>query len=192
MSGTTGPAGTEETKAPAHHGIGALLLRPFAQVKPEEIAGAAMMALTVFLLLTAYYFLKTAREPLILLESDGGANVKAYAGAGQSALLMFVVPGYAWLAQKVGRARLLTTIYLFFAANLALFAFLTHTGRAVGVVFFLWVGVFNVTAVSQFWSFANDIYTPEQGKRHLQHLGCGQLASAPSSASLDRSTSRSW
>ena len=177
MSETPGSA-DDETKAPAHRGIAALLLRPFAQVKPEEIAGAALMALTVFLLLTAYYFLKTAREPLILLESDGGANVKAYAGAGQSALLMFVVPGYAWLAQKVGRARLLTTIYLFFAANLVLFAFLTHTGRAVGVIFFLWVGVFNVTAVSQFWSFANDIYTPEQGKRLFPILGAGSSIGA--------------
>ena len=163
---------------PEHRTLAAKLLRPFAEVKAEELAGAALMALTVFLLLTAYYFLKTAREPLILLEKDGGANVKAYAGAGQSALLMFVVPGYAYLAQKVGRLRLLTCIYLFFAANLAIFAVLTHAGRSIGVVFFLWVGVFNVTAVSQFWSFANDIYTPEQGKRLFPILGAGSSIGA--------------
>ncbi len=35
----------------------------------------------------------------------------------------------------------------------------------MGVVFFLWVGIFNSMIVAQFWSFANDIYTKEQGER---------------------------
>ncbi|MBI2504667.1 MAG: hypothetical protein HYW07_15715 [Candidatus Latescibacteria bacterium] len=35
----------------------------------------------------------------------------------------------------------------------------------LGVVFYLWVGIFNLMVIAQFWSFANDLYTPEQGKR---------------------------
>jgi ATP:ADP antiporter, AAA family len=35
----------------------------------------------------------------------------------------------------------------------------------LGVVFFLWVGIFNLFIIAQFWSFANDIYTEDQGKR---------------------------
>jgi AAA family ATP:ADP antiporter len=35
----------------------------------------------------------------------------------------------------------------------------------LGVVFFIWVGIFNMMVIAQFWSFANDLYTPEQGKR---------------------------
>jgi hypothetical protein len=53
--------------------------RPFAVVDPSEAIGAAVLTLTVFLLLTAYYLLKTAREPLILLH--GGAEVKSAASA---------------------------------------------------------------------------------------------------------------
>ena len=51
------------------------LLRPFAKVEPAEALTAVVLTLTVFLLLTAYYLLKTAREPLILLH--GGAEVKS-------------------------------------------------------------------------------------------------------------------
>ena len=49
----------------------ALMLRPFAKVEPGEAVSALVLMLTVFLLLMAYYFLKIAREPLILLY--GGA-----------------------------------------------------------------------------------------------------------------------
>ena len=67
----------------------ARLLRPFARIEPDEAVGAVVLAAIVFLLLTAYYLLKTAREPLILLH--GGAEVKSYASAGQAALLVLVV-----------------------------------------------------------------------------------------------------
>ena len=67
----------------------ARLLRPFARIEPDEAVGAVVLGAIVFLLLTAYYLLKTAREPLILLH--GGAEVKQYAAAGQAALLVIVV-----------------------------------------------------------------------------------------------------
>jgi AAA family ATP:ADP antiporter len=52
------------------------------------------------------------------------------------------------------------------------------------VPFYLWVGVFNVTAVSQFWSFANDIYTAEQGKRLFAILGIGSSVGAVAGAKI--------
>jgi hypothetical protein len=61
------------------------VLRPFASVEPDEALPSIILMMTVFVLLTAYYILKTAREPLILLH--GGAEVKSYAAAGQAALL---------------------------------------------------------------------------------------------------------
>src|SRR5687768_18001740 len=119
-------------------------LRPFAKVEPSEAVTAALLTLTVFLLLMAYYFLKTAREPLILLQ--GGAEVKSYAAAGQSLLLLFVVPAYSALARRVGRMKLLAGVYGFFALNLLVFAALVQAEVPLGVAFYLWVGIFNVTA----------------------------------------------
>src|SRR4051794_2908137 len=42
-------------------------LAPFARVEANEAVGVLLLAATVFLLLTSYYLLKIAREPLILL-----------------------------------------------------------------------------------------------------------------------------
>jgi AAA family ATP:ADP antiporter len=155
-------------------------LRPFAKVEPREAITAALLTLTVFLLLMAYYFLKTAREPLILLQ--GGAEVKSYAAAGQSLLLLLVVPAYSALAQRVGRMKLLAGVYGFFALNLLVFAALVEAKVGLGVAFYLWVGIFNVTAIAQFWSFANDIYTPEQGKRLFAVIGIGSSVGAVAGA----------
>jgi ATP:ADP antiporter, AAA family len=164
------------------------LLRPFAPVKPAEVVGVAVMTLAVFLLLTGYYLVKTAREPLILLH--GGAEVKQYAAAGQAALLVGVVQGYSWLAKRVGRARLIAIVYLFFVSNLVVFALLARAQVTIGVPFYLWVGVFNMTAVSQFWSLAADIYDQEQGKRLFAIVGVGSSAGAVVGARLAKSLAR--
>ena len=73
-----------------------------------------MVALSTnaFLMMTAYYILKTVREPLIL---QGGASrlsgveLKTYATAGQALLLLGIVPLYSHLAGKVTRLRLIRT-----------------------------------------------------------------------------------
>jgi len=159
-----------------------LLLRPFAKVEPAEALTAVVMTLTVFLLLTAYYLLKTAREPLILL--NGGAEVKSYAAAGQAVLLLGFVQLYGWVARKVGRMRLLLGVYVFFAANLLLFAALARAAVPVAIPFYLWVGVYNYTSIAQFWGYASDVYTPEQGKRLFAVIGIGSSLGAVAGAHL--------
>jgi len=158
------------------------LLRPFAKVEPAEALTAVVLTLTVFLLLTAYYLLKTAREPLILLH--GGAEVKSYAAAGQALLLLGFVQLYGWVARKVGRMRLLLGVYSFFAANLLLFAALARAAVPVAVPFYLWVGVYNYTSIAQFWGYASDVYTPEQGKRLFAVIGIGSSLGAVAGAHL--------
>src|SRR6478735_6875553 len=86
--------------------------RPFTQVHPDEVGIVALMTLTTFLLLTAYYLLKTVREPLILLQ--GGAEVKLYARAGQALIMAVFVHFYGELARHVGRMKLLGIVFLFF------------------------------------------------------------------------------
>jgi hypothetical protein len=54
--------------------------------------------------------------------------------------------------------------------------------EAVGVAFYLWVGVFNVTAMAQFWASAADVYTPEQSKRLFALLGIGSSVGAVAGA----------
>ena len=141
-----------------------------------------LLALNVFLLLTAYYLLKVAREPLILLGS--GAAVKSYASFGQAVLLVFVASFYGWLAARVRRVTLIALVTLFFAMNLGVFAVLGVRGVSLGIPFFLWVGVFNTVTVAQFWSFAAETYTEEQGKRLFPIVGIGSSIGAVGGAAL--------
>jgi AAA family ATP:ADP antiporter len=147
------------------------LLSVFADVRAGEGPGALLLAVNVFLLLAAYYLLKPAREALIL--SEYGAEEKAYAAAAQAVLLIGIVPLYGWLGSRVRRMPLMAITACFFSANLALFYLVGITGVRLGVVFYIWLGIFNVFVISQFWAFANDIYTEGQGRRLFPLVGVG-------------------
>lgn len=152
------------------------LLGPITGLRPGEANTAVLLALNVFLLLGTYYLLKTVREALILTE--GGAAVKSYSSAGQAVLMLLVVPIYGRIASTVSRVRLITIVTLFFAFNLILFALAGFAGMRVGIAFFLWLGVFNMMIISQLWSYANDLYTEEQGKRVFPIIGLGSSLGA--------------
>ena len=154
----------------------ARFLRPFSRVEPGEVALVGVMTLTAFLLLTAYYLLKTVREPLILLQ--GGAEVKLYARAGQAVIMAVFVHFYGELAKRVGRTKLLLIVFSFFISNLAVFALLARTDVSIGLAFFLWVGVFSYTVVAQFWGLAADLCSEEQGKRLFPIIGGGSSIGA--------------
>ena len=138
-------------------------LRPFTVVRDGEAPTTLLLTGNVFLLLTAYYVIKPVREALILAAS--GAEVKSYAAAGQALLLLLLVPLYGRLADRLPRRRLLNAVTGFFVACLVAFYLLAEAGVRVGIPFFLWVGIFNLMIVAQFWSFANDLYSREQGER---------------------------
>jgi AAA family ATP:ADP antiporter len=120
--------------------------------------------------------LKTAREVFILTE--GGAEVKSYSSAGQAVLLLFLVPAYGAFASRVSRVRLVSWVTLFFASNLVLFVLAIGAGLRIGIVYFLWIGIFNLMAIAQFWAFATDLYTKEQGKRLFPLIGVGSSLGA--------------
>lgn len=144
----------------------------FSSVQAGEGTSAVLLALNVFILLGTYYILKTVREPLILNQA-GGAEVKSYSSAGQAALFLLIVPLYGAFASRVNRLWLISGVTAFFISNLAIFFALGTAGVAVGVPYFLWVGVFNMMVVAQFWAFANDVYTEEQGRRLFPIVGVG-------------------
>ncbi len=148
------------------------ILNVVAPVKRGEAVSALLLLLNVFVVLSCYYVLKVLREPLIL-RGGGGAELKAYASAGQSILLLAVVPAFGYLASRVNRIQLLTIVQLIFVGCLVAFAVLARTGAPIGLAFYLWLGIFNMMVVSNFWAFANDLYTPEQGKRLFPMIGLG-------------------
>ncbi|MBZ5674734.1 MAG: translocase [Acidobacteriia bacterium] len=166
------------------------VLSLLADVRAGEGVGVLLLALNSFLLLMSYYLLKTVREPLIL--TQGGAEVKAYSAALQALLLLGIVPAYGALASRVSRIRLITWVTLIFVVNLLLFYAFGVAGVREGVVFFLWVGIFNVFVVALFWSFANDLYSESHGKRLFPAIAIGgslgSLVGAQAAAMIMRVT----
>jgi AAA family ATP:ADP antiporter len=156
----------------------------FGDIRPGEGTTVLLLAANVFLLLTSYYLLKVVREPLILV--GGGAEVKSYSAAGQAILLLGVVKGFDALTRRYGRMKLITVTMLFYVVSLAIFFTLGILGIPIGVPFYLWLGVFNMSAVAQFWSLANDVYTTEQGKRLFAMIGVGASVGAVIGAWLAR------
>ena len=77
------------------------------------------------------------------------------------------MPAYGAFASRVNRVQLVQWVTLFFASNLVLFLLALGAGLACRHPYFLWLGIFNVMVIAQFWAFANDLYTQEQGRRHL-------------------------
>jgi AAA family ATP:ADP antiporter len=133
------------------------------------------MTLNIFLILTSYLIAKVLREPLIL--TGGGAELKSYASAIQVVLLVGALRFYGWLVAKLPRRKLINTVTLFFLACMAAFyVYFRLVGPGSGIVYFLWVGIFSLVIIAQFWSYANDIYTTEQGKRLFILLAFGASA----------------
>ena len=158
-------------------------LNIFTEVRHGEAISALLLALNIFLILTAYYVLEPVREALIL--AGGGAEIKSYAAAGQALLLLAAVPFYGWLASRVPRRVLINGVTLFFAGCLLVFYALAQMQVPIGVVFFLWVGIFNLMVPAQFWAFANDLYTPEAGKRLFVIVAFGASLGAVAGSFLD-------
>jgi len=176
---------TAETCLPIGFEKRCFLNRAFTAVthlRAGEEATTLLFAANVFVLLASYYLLKTVREALIL--SEAGAAVKSYSAAGQALLLLGLIPAYSHIASRVTRAKLITGVSLFFISHLAIFYLMGNAGFHIGVPFFLWVGIFNVLVIAQFWSFANDMHDSESGKRIFPIIGIGSSLGAWAGARL--------
>ncbi len=163
------------------------VLSLFTRIESGEGRGAMLLAVNVFLVLVACYLLKVVREALILTE--GGAEVRSLATAGQAIALLLLMPLYAAWSQGRDRLRLVQGITLFFVSHLALFAVMGAMGVPVGIVFFIWQGVFNLFVVAQFWAFAAELYRVESGQRLFALIvggaSLGAFTGAPLAGRLD-------
>ena len=101
-------------------------LNLFTVVRAGEARTALLLALNMFLILMAYYILKTVREALIL--GEGTAELKSYLSAGQVIVLMFAVPLYGRLVAMFPRMRLINIVTVFFVICPPVFYVLAQFG----------------------------------------------------------------
>jgi AAA family ATP:ADP antiporter len=144
------------------------------------------MFANVFLVLCAYYFIKPLREGWLAISPIEGLQqweVKAYSSFAQGLILLPIVGWYGRLAGLWDRATLITRATLFCISNMVIFWFFQPNyffGELPwsGIIFYLWLGMFSVFVVAQFWTFCADIYTDERGKRMLPMIAIGATSGA--------------
>ena len=169
------------------------LLSLAADVRPGEGGTALLLAFNGFLLLSAYYLIRPVRSVLLLREDlllPGGVllqgeEITSYLGAVLAAVFLVIVPLYSAIAARMTRIHLINSVTSFFIVTLIGFFFVASAGvyrTAVGILFYVWIGVFSLMVIAQFWSFANDLYTPEQGKRLFAIIGFGGSSGAVAGA----------
>jgi ATP:ADP antiporter, AAA family len=140
------------------------LLSLVTPVRAGEGRVVALMFAKGFLLLFAYYLVKPAREALILTE--GSAELRSYAVAFQALILIAIIPVYTAVFRRIfPHYHLVAMITAFLALNLPIFVLCANAGYQVGLEFFIWLGIFNVLIVAQFWAFAADLFNVEAGER---------------------------
>ncbi len=161
-------------------------LRAVTRIKPEEGATSLMLLASIFLILTAYYLIKPVREGWLSVSDIQGLTkleIKAYSAFGQTLLLLLIVPIYARLAAVLSRRTLITRVGYFFIFVLLGFwllqpGFMTDRAPYAGVAFYLFVGIFSVGLVAQFWAFASDLYGVERGRRLFPLVAVGASSGA--------------
>jgi ATP:ADP antiporter, AAA family len=137
-------------------------------------------ALAFFFVLTAYYIVRPVRDQLG--GAVGSAQLPLFYAATFVAMLL-LTPVFGALVARFPRRWLLGWSYSFFILCLLAFipAFLAQDrigARALGVVFFIWVSVFNLFVVSLFWSFMADVFDSRRAREVFPLIALGGMAGA--------------
>src|SRR6185436_4986390 len=147
-------------------------------VRPGEGRALCWSFAYFFCLLAGYYVLRPLRDEMGVA---GGVRNLQWLFTATFVVMLAAVPLYGALVARLPRRRFVPLVYHFFAANIAVFwllLVLDYERMTVARVFFVWVSVFNLFAVSVFWSFMADLYSSEQGKRLFAFIAAGGSAGA--------------
>jgi len=96
---------------------------------------------------------------------------------------LMLTPLFSWLVSIWPRRVILPLVYLFFiGCQLAFIPLFNYhdwlSVRTLGIVFFVYVSVFNLFVVSVFWSFMTDIWSDDQARRLFPIIALGGTAGA--------------
>lgn len=159
------------------------------RIHTGEWRGVAISFVYFFCVLAAYYVIRPVREQL---SAAVGSTQLPWFYAATFVATLVLTPVFAAMASRWPRRVLVPVVYVFFIACLLAFipAF-TNVGllspRMLGMVFFVWVSVFNLVVVSVFWIFMSDIWSLEQSKRLFPIIAVAGTLGALAGPALTRS-----
>ncbi|GAB4252883.1 MAG: MFS transporter [Acidobacteriota bacterium] len=128
-----------------------------------------------FLLLAAYYLVRPVRDEM---GAAAGVEQLPYLFLATLVAMLVLHPVLAWLVRCYRRRRVVAGLYGLFAWNLAVFYFLLSQGSEETVLwavraFWVWLSVFNLFAISLFWSVTVDQLGVAEAKHWFGVLALG-------------------
>jgi AAA family ATP:ADP antiporter len=158
------------------------------RVQGGEWRAVVLSFVYFFCVLAAYYVIRPVREQLSA--AVGSTQLPWFYGA-TFVVTLALSPVFAALISRWPRRIVVPVVYAFFIACLLAFVPLfTHQGllspRMLGIVFFVWVSVFNLFVVSVFWSFMSDIWSTEQARRLFPIIAVAGTLGAVAGPTLTR------
>ncbi len=127
-----------------------------------------------FLIILAYYHIKPASRSLFI--EYLGADLLPYVWIATAVVLGTLIGFYHRLVERYSRLNVVLGSCLLFIGMLVGFRILLMAeNAAAAVAFYIFVDIFSVVLVEQFWSLANTIYSGEEGKRWYGFIGIGGL-----------------
>jgi AAA family ATP:ADP antiporter len=155
------------------------LLCRISRALPDELPAALWAFVYFFALLAAYYVLRPLRDDMGIQVGPDALN-EVFTSVFLTMLV--IVPIFGWLTRRFERRQLLPWLYGFFILNLLGFyevlAISGDQSPLVARAFFVWVSVFNLFAISVFWSFMADLFDTAQAKRLVGFISAGGTAGA--------------
>jgi len=151
------------------------LLFDYFQVKKSERPALMWACLWFATLLGGYYMVRPVREAL----GSEYPNKLQVLFRDVFLVMLVAVPTYARLVSRFRRRIMVPLVYRFLMINLMIFAALMQWGGAeyrfqIARVFFIWVSVYVLFAMSLFWSVMADAFTTDQARRLFGAVaGCG-------------------
>ena len=135
---------------------------------------AFVLFLNFFLIIFAYYQVKSASRSL-LIEYWGSSNLP-YAWIVSGLVLATFIGFYHRLVSRHDRFNVVAGCLVLFIVLLVVFRLLlTWSSEAATFAFFIFVDIFSVILVEQFWSLADSVNKADEGKNTYWFVGSGGL-----------------
>lgn len=148
----------------------------------RQESGYVLFSFTFFFcLMASYYILQPLRDEAGVLLGDTPTLF-----LWTMAVMFLANPIFSMVMARIPRTRLVPVIYRFFILNQFLFilafkaigaasgqAEVVGSARLIPSIFFVWVSVFSLFAMSLFWSVMADRFTGSQGKKFFGFIGAG-------------------
>ena len=151
------------------------LRKRVVDLRPGEFRRVVLGFFSFFLAIFGYYVLKPARDSLFL--EHLGAKSLPYFYLASPIFLLAAVAVYRRMVDRLGRRALVLSVYAVAVGCALLFWLLYRLGLPhVTPAFYVWLSVFNLFVVLMFWTVANDVFSPEQGRRLYGFVGAGGIA----------------